>query len=181
WPRRRLAHGGEPVDVLVSERLGPAIFGLLRPRIVVPGWLLEAPHEQQALVLRHEREHAAAGDPLLLAAALLLVALAPWNPVLWWQLSRLRASIELDCDARVVGSGASPLEYSEALLAVRRRPVSAPLPAVALTEPVSRLESRIRALLSAPSRLRRAAALASSPLVIVALVVACTLTPPRLF
>src|SRR5690606_18704863 len=77
--------------------------------------------------------------------------------------------------------GARRRDYSARVLAVRRRPVSAPLPAVALTEPVSRLESRIRALLSAPSRLRRAAALASSPLVIVALVVACTLTPPRLF
>src|SRR5690606_26792773 len=73
WPRRRLAHG----DVLVSERLGPAIFGLVRPRVVVPSWLLETPPEQQALVLRHEREHAAARDPLLVAAALLMVALAP--------------------------------------------------------------------------------------------------------
>src|SRR5690606_36645467 len=62
-------------DVLVSERLGPAIFGLVRPCIVVPSWLFETAPEQQALVLRHEREHAAARDPLLLAAALLMVAL----------------------------------------------------------------------------------------------------------
>src|SRR5690606_8517131 len=139
------------------------------------------PPEQQALVLRHEREHAAARDPLLVAAALLMVALAPWNPVLWWQLSRLRASIELDCDARVVRGGASPVAYSDALLAVRRRPVSAPLPAVALTEPVSRLESRIRALLRVPSLLRRTTALASTPLAVVALVLAYALTPPALF
>lgn len=177
WPRQRLGRH----DVLVSERLGPAIFGLLRPRIVVPRWLLRAATEQQALVIEHERQHAAARDPLLLAAALLLVALAPWNLVLWWQWSRLRAAIELDCDARVVRGGASAIAYSETLLAIRQRRTAAPLPAVALTEPVSRLETRIRTLLAAPSRLRRIATLASTPLAVVALLLACGLTPPALF
>jgi hypothetical protein len=128
WPTVRLEHG----DVLVSERLGPAIFGFFRPRIVVPRWLLGLARDERALVLRHERAHAAARDPLLLAAALLLVTLAPWNPVLWWQWWRLRVSTELDCDARVVRGGANPIAYSEALLAIRARRSATPLAAAAL-------------------------------------------------
>jgi TonB family protein len=71
----------------------------------------------------------------------------PWNPVVWWQLKRLRAAIEVDCDARVLKSGADRVSYSEALLWVRQRSGGLPFGAIALTEPVSDLERRIRIML----------------------------------
>ncbi|HEX5418644.1 MAG TPA: M56 family metallopeptidase [Gammaproteobacteria bacterium] len=148
WPRTRL--DGSPVSV--SARFGPATLGWLRPRIVVPTWLLEASPATQSIVLLHEREHIAAKDSLLLAGAFLWAALMPWNVALWWQLHRLRLAVEIDCDARVVRGGADAVGYSNVLLAVGRRRALAPFAAVALTERVSQLERRIRLLVETARR-----------------------------
>ena len=48
--------------------------------------------------------------------------LMPWNPVIWWQLFRLRTAVELDCDRRVIAAGASVCSYTELLLALGGRP-----------------------------------------------------------
>jgi hypothetical protein len=180
-PRRFVWIAALAGEVLVSARMGPAIFGLAKPRIIFPQWLLDAPSEAQRLVLLHEREHAAARDPLLLSAGLLLVTLAPWNPALWWQLHRLRFGMELDCDARVVRGGADPVAYSTVLLSMLQRRAVSPLPAVALIEPRSQLERRVRAMLRAPGALYRAVAVSSGPLAAVLLAVAYAFTPPELF
>src|SRR6185312_13070046 len=95
----------------------------------------------------HEREHVVACDQLLLLAGVLCVSVAPWNPLLWWQLRRLRFAIEVDCDARVLRQGTDPRRYGEMLLAVSERHARTPLAAVALTEPASHLERRIRIIM----------------------------------
>src|SRR5262249_40212562 len=89
------------VRVYIAPDAGPAVVGLLRPRIVVPEWLTQAAPSRQAIVIAHERAHLLAHDPQLLTVALCLVVLMPWNLPLWWQLHRLRCAIEVDCDARV--------------------------------------------------------------------------------
>jgi hypothetical protein len=147
WPNTQVAGA----DVTVAERFGPAVFGLVDPRIIVPKWLLGKSGRLQAAVVTHERAHAAAWDTWWLAAAMLVVALIPWNPVMWWQQRRLRAAIELDCDARVIRGGLDPEPYARVLLAVAqhmagRRPLL-PLPgAVYSTGRSSLLERRIREL-----------------------------------
>src|SRR5690606_36406073 len=88
---------------------------------VVPAWVLELDAELRGLLLRHERAHAAAGDPRVLLAGLFLVAAMPWNPIVWLQLIRLRNAIELDCDARVLSAGADPERYGSLLIEVGRR------------------------------------------------------------
>ena len=113
WPGsawRRAARRWPTVEVdgarvLVSERLGPAVFGLLRRASSCRAGCSRQPEQMRVIALRHEREHVAARDHALLAVALLLMALAPWNPALWWQLRRLRFAIEIDCDARVTRRG----------------------------------------------------------------------------
>ncbi len=70
--------------VLLSPALGPAVAGVMRPRIILPRWTLALPERQLRLVLLHEEAHLRAGDSRLLAAALALLALVPWNPVAWW-------------------------------------------------------------------------------------------------
>jgi len=99
WPRESVL--GHPVRI--APEGGPAVAGFLDPEILVPRWALELPEGELRLILRHEDEHRRARDPLLLGAASLLVALTPWNPVLWWQLRRLRDALEVDCDTRVLG------------------------------------------------------------------------------
>jgi bla regulator protein blaR1 len=143
--------------VLLSAGTGPAVVGTVRPCIVLPTWVLGLDAAVQRLIVQHEREHVRAGDSRLLAAGLVLLALLPWCPPLWWQFRRLRLAIEADCDARLLRAGVPPRAYAEALLAVaRRRPALLPLTAMAPSR--ATLERRIRAIVvrRAPGHARRA-------------------------
>jgi beta-lactamase regulating signal transducer with metallopeptidase domain len=140
WRRERI----NDQEVWVTEALGPAVFGFVNPIILMPRWTLDAPINARTVVLKHEQEHIAAHDPGLLLLGLLLVAIAPWNVPLWWQLRRLRFAIEVDCDARVLGRGADAIAYSEVLLTIGQRRTFTPVGAIALTEPASRLLRRIQ-------------------------------------
>ncbi|HEU4558997.1 MAG TPA: M56 family metallopeptidase [Longimicrobium sp.] len=156
--RRRRAWTNAEVDgvpVLVSADVGPAVVGVLRSRIVLPRWVMDAGEQERALVLAHEQEHVRAGDPRLLAAALAAAVLTPWNPVVWWQLRRLRLAVEVDCDARVLRRRRGDVHaYGSVLLEVGRRATwTRQATAVAFAEPVSTLERRIR-IMTAP-RVRR--------------------------
>jgi beta-lactamase regulating signal transducer with metallopeptidase domain len=163
------------VSLFIAERTGPAVFGVVRPRIVIPAWLTEAPCATQAIVVDHEQEHIAARDPMLVAAALILVALAPWNAPLWWQLRRLRFAIETDCDSRLLGDGVDAVAYGEALLAVGRPRSGIPLGAMAMIESVSQLERRVRLMIGDTPR--RSAVLTGA---LVALVLALGATAAEL-
>jgi beta-lactamase regulating signal transducer with metallopeptidase domain len=148
WTPANLA--GTPV--LLTADAGPALAGLLFPKIVVPAWLLDESAETQRHVIAHERAHLAAGDTHLLASALALLILMRWNLPLWWQLRGLRLAIETDCDARLIAAGAEPTRYAETLIGIgehRARPLS---PAMAMAEPVSTLEKRIRLMLRPRTR-----------------------------
>ncbi len=154
---RRITHGTATTTignhrVVLSDRVGPAVIGFVRPAIILPRWLAVADSNLRALVIAHECEHVAARDQLTLLVALLLVAAMPWNPLLWWQFRRLRLAIEVDCDARVLRGDVDELAYSEALLYVRKHATSVPMGAIALTEPASQLERRIRIMLDNAGR-----------------------------
>ncbi len=117
-------------EVLRSDRFGPAVVGLIRSRIVLPAWSFGLGEKKLELVVLHEREHVRARDPLLLAAGLMLAALSPWNPAVWWLLARLRLAVEGDCDRRVLARGTSARRYARLLLTVaagcRRTPEPVP-------------------------------------------------------
>jgi bla regulator protein blaR1 len=134
-------------QVLVAPDAGPAVAGLLQPRIVVPTWLLQA-LEQQRDVLAHERSHLDAGDPRLIALAVTLLALMPWNPLLWWQFHRLRRAVEVDCDARVLRGGRDLVAYCETLLHVGQCQASRIGLVPAMSESGSFLEQRIKLMLT---------------------------------
>jgi beta-lactamase regulating signal transducer with metallopeptidase domain len=140
WHRERI----NDQEVWVTDALGPAVYGLIRPVILMPRWTLDSPGIARAVVLAHEQEHIAARDPTLLFLGLILVVIAPWNLPLWWQLQRLRFAIEVDCDARVLHRGAEARAYGEVLLAIGERRTFTPVGAIALTEPASQLLRRIR-------------------------------------
>lgn len=152
--RRGWAAGAvEGLPVLISERIGPAVVGLVRPVLVLPRWVLALPAGSRRLILAHEEQHRAARDPLLLFGAFLAAAAMPWSPALWWQLRRLRLAVEVDCDQRVLRVLPDRAGYGNLLLAVGARASGGLFPAPALTEPRSFLEERIRAMTtSTPSR-----------------------------
>lgn len=176
WPEGRAA--GE--DVRVSRGTGPAAAGILRPVVIVPAWLLRRGGRDVRMAVVHEREHARARDPALLAAGRALAALVPWNPFLWLQLRRLRLAVELDCDRRVLRRGHRRRDYGRLLLEVSASPSGGFLrPAATLSERSTHLEERIRAMTSeSTSRFRalRAMLLVGVSLGLVA--GACETPPP---
>jgi beta-lactamase regulating signal transducer with metallopeptidase domain len=140
------------VPVLVSTDSGPAVIGLIRSRIVVPQWLVALTPDEQNLVIAHEQSHLEARDPQFLAGALCLLVCMPWNVALWWQLRRLRAAIEIDCDARILKRGHDITCYGETLIAVGERQTSSIGMAAAMSASTSFLEQRIRIMLRKKTR-----------------------------
>jgi TonB family protein len=135
-------------DVLISEEVGPAVVGVLKPAIVVPRWALSLPSQDRELVLRHEEEHRRAGDLRLLFASLIVLALVPWNAALWWQVRRLRMAVELDCDHRVLRKARELRRYASLLVEMGRRGSISRLSALALAHPAPFLERRIQKMTS---------------------------------
>jgi beta-lactamase regulating signal transducer with metallopeptidase domain len=132
----------------VSQDFGPAVVGLLRHHIVVPAWTLALDDAEQELVVAHELEHAHSGDPMLALAGVCAVVAMPWNVALWWQLSRLRLAIELDCDARVIARRHhDALTYTKLLLSVGERVRHTRHPVLAMSRSRSALAKRFDALL----------------------------------
>lgn len=120
---RRAAGGWETAyvgeeEVLVSHRLGPAVVGFFRPRIVLPRPILTLNSEELEVILLHEAEHRTARDPALLGGGILLAALSPWNIALWWMLRRLKLAVEGDCDARVLSRGIGRRRYGAVLVRI---------------------------------------------------------------
>src|SRR5688572_13341477 len=167
------------VEVRILDEYGPAIFGFFRPQIIVPRWLFDADLGLRQIVLRHEREHIAARDPLTLLVALVLVAAAPWNLPLWWQLRRLQAASEIDCDARVLRDATLETAYAEALLEVQQRRTRTPIATVAMIEPVSQLERRIRIMMSRQSPSRRTVVFGCTLGAAALLIAACAVNAPQ--
>jgi hypothetical protein len=175
WPAQSI----DGIEVRVSPRIGPVVIGVVRPQIVVPQWLLARRVDEQRLVLTHELEHVRARDPLLLGLAWSAVIVAPWNPALWYMLSRLRLAVELDCDARVLRHGAAPQSYGALLIDVAQHASALRSSALALAGRASHLRQRILAMKPrvprfAPARVGLAATFASA-----AVVAACHASLPN--
>ena len=155
--RRRLQSATDAqvdgVSVTVSHDIGPAVLGILRPRIVIPRWLLQQDAATQKIVIAHEREHMRAQDIRVMGGVLLLAVLVAWNLPIWWQLRKLRIAMEIDCDARVLRGGQSRSAYSTVLLNVATHLVPLRAAAAGLSESGSSLEKRIR-IMHAPIRAR---------------------------
>ncbi|MBY0489369.1 MAG: TonB family protein [Gemmatimonadaceae bacterium] len=154
WQLRRAAADahttelvGEPV--LVSESLGPAVFGVWRPRVVVPRWVLELDESLQQLVIRHEREHCDGRDSWLVWLAVLSTTLVPWNLAVWYLAHRLRLAMEVDCDARTLRAFPERrTAYARLLLFIAQRATPVRI-APALAHWPSHLSRRISAMTNA--------------------------------
>lgn len=166
-------------EVLVTDDVGPAVVGLIRPRIAVPRWVTMALPSHQSSVIAHEQSHLDAHDPQLFTLALALLVFMPWNLPLWWQLRRLRYAIEIDCDARVLKGGVDPAHYGETLIVVGERQ-SAYIGAVAaMSESKSFLEERIEHMIRKPVRWRRLGAATLACFAIAVTALAAQVSPPN--
>jgi beta-lactamase regulating signal transducer with metallopeptidase domain len=97
---------------------GPAVVGVLRPRIVLPrDFEARYTPAERDLVLAHERAHLAAFDAQINALAALVQCFNWFNPLIHFARKALRVDQELACDARVMARHADAKRvYAEAML-----------------------------------------------------------------
>jgi hypothetical protein len=158
---------------------------MVRSEIVLPRWALALDGPSRSLLIQHEREHIRARDPLLMHASALAVMLMPWNAALWWIHRRLRLAIELDCDARVLASGADravdDARYGELLLTVatrRSRHFFQVVPA--FLDHTSSLSRRIASMYAQPLRFGRLQGICAASAAALLLAAAVLLPAPEL-
>ncbi len=181
--RRRASwrsHAVEGAAVRLSRDIGPAVIGLRSMDIVLPEWALTLEPPLLRMVLRHEEEHRRRHDPRILFVVSIALALAPWNPALWWCAHRLRLAMELDCDARVMASHYDRDRYGLLLMLLAQyRGSRVARFAPALTNPKSNLERRIIAMRTTTPKFVRTRVLTFSTLAAVAVAVACSVDSPE--
>lgn len=100
-----------------DKLLSPAVFGVLRPKIILPAYMdLDDKDTQYALL--HENAHIRRGDNLWRLLAVLTGCVFWFNPLVWVFLKAFLEDMELSCDARVLrrcGEGCKK-DYAAALL-----------------------------------------------------------------
>jgi beta-lactamase regulating signal transducer with metallopeptidase domain len=126
--------------VLLTDHIGPSAIGIGGPAILIPQWVLDLDDALVQLVVRHEREHLAARDPILLLAALVGIVLIPWHLPLWWSRARLRLAIEVDCDRRVLHAHPDVRRYGQLLLLTAQRSIRPAWPDRAVVTVVAPLQ-----------------------------------------
>jgi hypothetical protein len=166
-----------------TARVGPALVGVLRPRVVVPADFEQRYDEQErGLILAHERAHLAAGDAQINGLAALALCLGWFNPLFHVARRLLRVDQELACDERVMREhGRLRRAYAEAMLKTQ---ASQAIPLGCAWPPLGESSIRQRvAMLARPlvSDTRRALALPlCASLTLAACAAATAAQPPRL-
>jgi bla regulator protein blaR1 len=168
--------GGEPLGV--SRSLGPAAVGVLRPRVVIPRWVLALDAAAQQAIVAHEREHQRTRDPALLVAGMLAVVAMPWNPGVWLAWRGLRLAVEFDCDERVLARGIERTRYAELLLSAWGRTRGTWLPTAALTGG-SGLGQRVEHLMRREPRRRYMKTIMGAAVAGLCLLAACETPAPQ--
>ena len=126
----------------------PALFGFLRPRLLLPRQMIEtASRDEMRYVFLHELAHLKRRDIYLAWVASLLQVLHWFNPLVWFAFHRMRIDRELACDALVLAYAGEreSQEYGRAIVALLQQlSRSRPLPAMAgILESKSQLKRRI--------------------------------------
>ncbi len=99
----RVARGPAIVYQADSAAAGPALVGVLRPRIVIPAdFEARFTPDEQRLIVAHELAHLRAGDAQINALAALVCSLQWFNPLVHLASRLVRIDQELACDAAVV-------------------------------------------------------------------------------
>lgn len=107
-----------PVPVRSSPRaLEPALVGIFRPVLLIPGGLLQhlAPRQMES-ILAHELCHVRRRDNLTAGVHMVVEALFWFHPLVWWISARLVEERERACDEAVLEAGSEPRTYADGIL-----------------------------------------------------------------
>jgi beta-lactamase regulating signal transducer with metallopeptidase domain len=107
--------------VVTSESVGPAVYGVLRPVVVLPRSVISNAANLLTPIVAHEIVHVRRGDPL--AAMIQAFAQCVWwfHPCVWWANRQADRERERACDEEVLAIfGLEPAAYAQCLLEVLR-------------------------------------------------------------
>lgn len=141
---------------IASSISSPAVTGLLRPTLLLPGEFDQTFTPAEArLVLKHELMHLKRHDLPLNAVLCVLMALHWFNPLLWLAFFKVRLDREAACDAQVLQNDSSDRrrEYGHVLLKVETAfcPRGLSLGFVGIFQRGSALRSRIHSIATQPN------------------------------
>jgi beta-lactamase regulating signal transducer with metallopeptidase domain len=134
-----------PPAVVAPAGTGPAVTGLLRPRLLLPAdFAARLPPNARRLVLLHELTHIRRRDVPIGWLASAVAAVHWFNPAAWLALSQLRTERELAADATVLDVTGDRAAYGDTLVRlVEAHLAPSPAAASAMAEPVHALHRRI--------------------------------------
>ena len=120
--------GQRPLPRLILGPAGsmPMVWGILRPRLLLPADAADWAPERLRAVLLHELSHLLRQDPAALLLAQVAQALHWFNPLAWSALHRLRTEQEHACDDAVLRHGIRASDYAQHLLDLARHQTLAP-------------------------------------------------------
>ena len=138
------------IGVVVSDKIkSPALFGFIRPRLLLPQGMLEAYGlEELRYVFIHELAHLRQRD-IYFGWLMALLQVAHWfNPLMWFAFGRMRADRELACDGLAISMmGADePPRYGQTMVNILENFSQVRyMPSVAgILEDKSQIERRIK-------------------------------------
>jgi bla regulator protein BlaR1 len=107
---------------LCTEAIGPAVFGFVRPTLVLPAAVWEtAGRTEVRQILAHEIVHVRRGDSRIAAIQAIVRAIWWFHPLVWWVDRQMNEVREMCCDAEVIASeGCEPGGYAQMLIDVAR-------------------------------------------------------------
>ena len=107
---------------VTREMIGPAVYGVIRPTLVMPEVLLsEINTGSIESVLAHELIHVRRWDGVVCLMQWIVGALWWFHPLVWWVNRRLNCHRERCCDEEVLASLACrPADYAQSLLGLLR-------------------------------------------------------------
>lgn len=116
-----------PVPVHVTSRdLGPGVFGVFRPVVILPRTVVrELSSAQMQAVLAHEMCHVRRHDNLTAAIHKCVEVIFWFHPLVWWVGANLLRERESACDETVIEEGYEQVVYAESILNVCRLGVAA--------------------------------------------------------
>jgi len=108
--------------VVVSDKIkSPALFGFVRPRLLLPQGMLETyGPEELRYVFIHELGHLKQRD-IYLGWLMALLQVVHWfNPLMWFAFGRMRADRELACDRLAISTMGpdEPPEYGRTIVSL---------------------------------------------------------------
>lgn len=136
--------------LLVSAEVdGPSLYGLVRPRILLPAHSHETfDSKELRYIFLHELVHLKRKDIAANVTMTVLLLVQWFNPILWYAYRKMREDQELSCDAAAISHiGAGEVQdYGYTIVKLLERNVSRPVPLLAATKfspQLSQLKRRV--------------------------------------